>query len=93
MRREVVYRGWIVLACVFSILSGCMLWMSGERLFAVFGIAAGIFHALWGLDAHALVRGRWQRRAIVIPQLRPMVVSPPKRSLAQRLCAWWRRHG
>ena len=83
----------IIKTRVFSILSGGMLWMSGERLFAVFGFAAGIFHALWGLDAHALVRGRWRRRAIVIPQLRPMVVSPPKRSLAQRLCAWWRRHG
>ena len=93
MRREVAYRGWIVFACVFSILSGAMLWMTVERQFAVLGIAAGIFHALWGLDVHALVRGRWRRRPIVIPQLRPMVVSQPKRALAQRLRAGWSRHG
>jgi hypothetical protein len=62
--------------------------MAGERPFGAFGIAAGVFHALWGLDLRALVRGRWRRRPIVIPTLRPIVVLPPHRSLAQRLRAW-----
>ena len=93
MRREAMYRGWIVCACVASIVSGAALWMAGERPFGAFGIAAGVFHALWGLDLRALVRGRWRRRPIVIPTLRPIVVSPPHRSLAQRLRAWSRRHG
>ena len=93
MRRESMYRGWIVVACVASIVSGAALWMAGERPFGAFGIAAGVFHALWGLDLRALVRGRWRRRPIVIPTLRPIVVSPPHRSLAQRLRAWSRRRG
>ena len=93
MRRESMYCGWIVVACVASIVSGAALWMAGERPFGAFGIAAGVFHALWGLDLRALVRGRWRRRPIVIPTLRPIVVSPPHRSLAQRLRAWSRRHG
>ena len=88
MRRESMYRGWIVCACVASIASGAVLWMAGERPFGAFGIAAGVFHALWGLDLRALVRGRWRRRPIVIPTLRPIVVSPPHRSLAQRMRAW-----
>ncbi|TXI48422.1 MAG: hypothetical protein E6Q50_10540 [Lysobacter sp.] len=88
MRREAMYRGWIVCACVASIVSGAALWMAGERPFGAFGIAAGVFHALWGLDLRALVRGRWRRRPIVIPTLRPIVVLPPHRSLAQRLRAW-----
>jgi hypothetical protein len=88
MRRESMYRGWIVCACTASIVSGAALWMSGERPFGAFGIAAGLFHALWGLDLRALVRGRWRRRPIVIPTLRPMVVSPPRRRFAPRLRAW-----
>jgi hypothetical protein len=87
MRRESMYRGWIVVACVASIVSGALLWMSGERPFGAIGIAAGVFHALWGLDLRALVCGRWRRRPIVIPTLRPIVVAPPRRSLAQRLRA------
>lgn len=88
MRRESIYRGWVVCACVVSILSGVWLWVTGERPLGAFGIAAGVFHALWGRDLRALVRGRWRRRPIVIPTLRPIVVSPPHRSLAQRLRAW-----
>lgn len=93
MRRESMYRGWIVFACVASIASGAVLWMAGERPFGVFGIAAGLFHALWSLDLRALVRGRWQRRPIVIPMLRPIMVSPPRLTRLQRLRAWGRRRG
>jgi hypothetical protein len=88
MRREQIYRGWIVLACVGSMLSGAWLWASGERPFGAFGIVAGVVHALWAVDVPALVRGRVRRRPIVIAQLRPIVVSPPHRSLAQHLRAW-----
>jgi hypothetical protein len=93
MRRESMYRGWIVVACVASIVSGAALWMAGERPFGAFGIAAGLFHAVWGLDLRALVRGRWRRRPIVIPTLRPIVVSPPRHTRLQRLRAWGRRRG
>lgn len=93
MRRESIYRGWIVCACVASIVSGACLWGMGERPFGAFGMAAGVFHALWGLDPRALVRGRWRRRPIVIPTLRPIVVAPPRRSFTQRLRAWSRRRG
>jgi hypothetical protein len=88
-----MYRGWIVVACVASIVSGAALWMAGERPFGAFGIAAGLFHAVWGLDLRALVRGRWRRRPIVIPTLRPIVVSPPRQTRLQRLRAWGRRRG
>jgi hypothetical protein len=88
-----MYRGWIVVACVASIVSGAALWMAGERPFGAFGIAAGLFHAVWGLDLRALVRGRWRRRPIVIPTLRPIVVSPPRHTRLQRLRAWGRRRG
>ena len=93
MRRESIYRGWIVCACVASIVSGASLWGMGERPFGAFGMAAGVFHALWGLDLRALVRGHWRRRPIVIPTLRPIVVTPPGRSFAQHLRAWSRRRG
>jgi hypothetical protein len=93
MRRERLYRAWIVCACIASIGSGLMLCANSERAFGVFGIASGLFHALWGWDVPALVRGRLRRRPIVIPQLRPMVVSSPRRSLVQRLRAWSARHG
>ena len=93
MRREVVYRAWIVLACMASIASGVALWGMGERPFAMCGLVVGGFHALWAIDLRAFVRGRVRRRAIVIPRLRPMVVSPPRRTLAHRLCERWRRHG
>jgi hypothetical protein len=93
MRRERMYRIWIVFACLASIGSGLVLWAAGERAFGAFGIASGLFHALWGWDVRALVRGRLRRRPIVIPQLRPIVISPPRRSLVQRLRAWARRDG
>lgn len=93
MRRKSTVRVWIVVACVASIGSGAWLWIAGERPFGAFGIAAGVFHALWGLDLRALVRRRWRRRPIVIPTLRPIAVAPPRRSFTQRLRAWSRRHG
>ena len=93
MRSESMYRVWIVCACVVSILSGVWLWVTGERPFGAVGIAAGLFHALWRLDLRALVRGHWRRRPIVIPTLRPIVVSPPRYTRLQRLRAWNRRRG
>jgi hypothetical protein len=57
MARKSIYRGWVVCASVVSILSGVWLWVTGERPFGAFGIAAGLFHALWGLDLRA-----WSRR-------------------------------
>ena len=69
MRRDLVYRGWTVLACTTSIASGLGLWGVGECLFGGCGLAAGVFHALWAIDLRARVRGRWQRRPIVIPRL------------------------
>jgi hypothetical protein len=93
MRRERLYRAWIVCACIASIGSGLMLWAAGERAFGALGIASGLVHALWGWGVPALVCGRLRRRPIVIPQLRPMVVSPPPRSLLHRLRTWARRRG
>jgi hypothetical protein len=94
MRAETIYRVWIVLAAVSSILSGAGLWLMDERTLACCGIAAGAFHLLWGLDVSALLRGRWRRRAIVIPRLRPpQAHRPPRPALASRLRAAWRRHG
>ena len=69
MRRE-AYRIWIAFACSVSVASGVALWVVGEHMFGAFGIAAGAFHALWGIDAVARLRGRWRRRPIVIPRLR-----------------------
>jgi hypothetical protein len=69
MRRE-AYRLWIAVACSVSVASGIALWFLGEHMFGAFGIAAGAFHVLCGIDVRALVRGRWRRRPIVIPQLR-----------------------
>lgn len=93
MQRERLYRVWIVCACIASIGSGLALWAVSERAFGAFGIASGLVHALWGWDVPALVRGRLRRRPIVIAQLRPMVISPPRRSLMQRLRTWARRRG
>ena len=93
MRRERAYRVWIASACLASIASGLVLWVTGEHPFGLCGIAVGGFHALWAIDLRALVRGRLRRRAIVIPRLQPMRASPPPRTLAQRLRAVWRRHG
>lgn len=69
MRRE-AYRVWIAFACSASIASGTVLWVAGEQVYGAFGIAAGVFHVLCGVDLRALLRGRWQRRPIVIPRLR-----------------------
>lgn len=93
MRREAVYHAWIVCACLASIGSGLALWATGEHAFGALGLAAGVFHAAWGLDVRALMRGHWRQRPIVIPQLRPMIVSPQRRSLTQRLRAWAHRRG
>ena len=93
MRREAVYRVWTACVGITACASGIVLWQHGERLVGGLGLATALLHALWTIDVRAITHGRWQRRPIVIPQLRPMVVSPPKKSLAQRLRAWWRPHG
>ena len=93
MRREAVYRVWTTCVGITACASGIVLWQHGERLVGGLGLATALLHALWAIDVRAMTRGRWQRRPVVIPQLRPMVVSPPKQALAQRLRAWWRRYG
>ena len=93
MRRDVVYRGWIFFACAFSIISGAALWVTGERVMGGCGLATALLHLVWMIDVCRCTRACVRRRAIVIPQLRPMVVSPPRQHLVQRLRAWWRPHG
>jgi hypothetical protein len=94
MRPETIYRLWIAFAAASSILSAAGLWLLGERTLAWCGIAAGAFHLLWGLDVPALLRGRWRRRAIVIPCLRsPLAQCPPRLALVSRLRAPWRHRG
>ena len=93
MRREAVYRVWTTCVGIAACASGIVLWEQGERLVGGLGLATALLHALWAINVRAMARGRWHRRPIVIPQLRPMVVSPPQRRLTQRLRAWWRRHG
>ena len=93
MRREAVYRVWTTCVGIAACASGIVLWQHGERLVAGLGLATALLHALWASDVRAMAHGRWHRRPIVIPQLGPMLVSPPQRSFAQRLRAWWRRHG
>ena len=93
MSYRTLYAFWIALAALASIASGVALLLADERTFGMFGIAAGAFHVLWALDVPARLRGRWRRRPIMIPTLRPVVVSPPRRGFAQRLCAWRRRRG
>ena len=92
MRREAVYRIWTIGVGIAACASGILLWQHGERLVGGLGLATALLHALWTIDVRAMARGRWHRRPIVIPQLSPMVVSPPRQTLAQRLRAWWRRH-
>ena len=93
MRREVVYRVWTVLACILSFATGAVLWQQGERLVGGLGLATALLHLAWRIDLRRCPRACVRRRAIVIPRLRPMVVSPPRRTLAHRLRARWRRHG
>lgn len=93
MRREAVYRVWTTCVGIAACASGIVLWQHGERLIGGLGLATALLHALWAIDVRAMARGRWHRRPIVIPQLRPMVVSPSKERFAQRMHAWWRRHG
>ena len=93
MRREAVYRIWTTLVAIAACASGIVLWQHGQRFVGGLGLATALLHALWAIDVRAMTRGRWQRRPVVIPQLRPMAVSPPKQALAQRLRAWWSRHG
>ena len=93
MRREAAYRVWTIGVGIAACASGIVLWQHGERLIGGLGLSTALLHALWAIDVRAMARGRWHRRPIVIPQLRPMVVSPPRQHLAQRLHAWWRRHG
>lgn len=70
MRREAVYRLWTTVVAIAACASGLVLWQHGERLVGGFGLVTSLIHALWAIDVRALVRGRWQRRPIVIPQLR-----------------------
>lgn len=93
MRREAAYRVWTIGVGIAACASGIVLWHHGERLIGGLGLATALLHALWAIDVRAIARGRWHRRPIVIPQLRPMVLSPPKQAHAQRLRAWWRRYG
>ena len=92
MRREAAYRIWTIGVGIAACASGIVLWQHGERLVGGLGLATALLHALWAIDVRGMARGRWHRRPIVIPQLRPMVVSPPKQSLTQRLRARWGRH-
>jgi hypothetical protein len=93
MRREAAYRVWTIGIGIAACASGIVLWQHGERVMGGLGFATGLLHALWAINVRAMARGRWHRRPIVIPQLRPMVVSPPRQHLAQRLRAWWKAHG
>ena len=92
MRREAVYRIWTIGVGIAACASGIVLWQHGERLVGGFGLATALLHLLWMIDGRRFTRACVQRRPIVIPQLRPMVVSPPKQSLTQRLRARWGRH-
>ena len=69
MSRDRAYRLWIAAASGLSFASGAALWIAGERPFGMCGVAASLFHALWAIDLRARLLRRWQRRAIVIPQL------------------------
>jgi hypothetical protein len=93
MRREVVFRVWTLCVGIAAGVSGVVLWMHGERLVGGLGLATSLLHALWMIDARALACGHWRRRPIVIPRLRPRVVTPPRRPLFERLRAWRRRDG
>lgn len=74
MRRDVVYRGWIVFACACSIISGAVLWVTGERVMGGCGLATALFHLVWMIDVRrcrrAGVRAGVRRRPIVITRLR-----------------------
>jgi hypothetical protein len=93
MRREAVYRIWTTLVAIAACASGLVLWQHGERVMGGLGLATSLLHLVWRIDLRRCTRACVQRRPIVIPQLHPMVVSPPKQALAQRLHAWWRGHG
>lgn len=93
MRHEVVYRAWTELACILSFATGAVLWPQGERLVGGLGLATALLHLVWRIDLRRCPRACVRRRALVIPRLRPMVVSPPRRTLVQRLCAMRRQHG
>lgn len=70
MRHEASFRLWTVVVCVLSFVSGSVFWHVGERLAGGCGIATALLHLVWAIDPRALLRGRWQRRPIVIPRLR-----------------------
>jgi hypothetical protein len=104
MRRDRVFRVWTTVVAFASLGSGAVLWYAGERLAGSFGIATALVHLVWAangfgrdrkLAANVLctVHKIWRRRPIVIPTLRPIVVSPPRHTRLQRLRAWGRRRG
>ncbi len=70
MRREALYRLWTTVVAIATCVSGIALWWHGERITGAWGLATSLLHALWAIDPRALMRGHWQHRPIVIPQLR-----------------------
>ncbi len=70
MRRNVIYRLWTTVVAIAACVSGIALWWHGERITGALGLATSLLHVLWTIDARTLIRGHWQRRPIVIPQLR-----------------------
>ena len=93
MRREAAVRVWTLTVLLASAGSGLAFWRAGERVMGGCGLATALLHLVWMFDARRCARACVRRRAIVIPQLRPMVVSPPRQRFAHRLRALWRRHG
>lgn len=70
MPRDRVFRLWSTSVAVAAFGSGLALWWVGERLFGGLGLATSVLHLCWAIDLRALLRGRWQRRPIVITRLR-----------------------
>lgn len=70
MPRETVFRIWSTVIAIAAFGSGAALWVVDERLFGGLGLATSALHLCWAIDLRALLRGRWQRRPIVIARLR-----------------------
>ena len=70
MLRETLFRIWSTVVAIAAFGSGAALWAAGERLFGGLGLATCALHLCWVIDLRALLRGRWQRRPIVIARLR-----------------------
>lgn len=70
MPRETLFRIWSTVIAIAAFGSGAALWVAGERLFGGLGLATSALHLCWVIDLRAVLRGRWQRRPIVIARLR-----------------------